>query len=473
MKSRWQSSFRPHLECLEDRLQPSGLQHPVPDLTPPPLAPSSAVSPIERDAIQNHPLATIAAPVSAPLAPISPVGPQEYLSVKVRSGDSRDNPPVGIHSATYVTGAPGASTAHAVAVDAADNEYVTGMYDDGMSTSAYVNKYLPDGTPDPNFTPVRLQFGLGGGVANTQGLGIAVDGAGNIDMVGNGVDPTTGNQAAFFVQYDPTGTMIINSGMSGGTDTNPYSFNGVTVDAAGNVYITGSMFNPADGLNELTFVTALGGGTPMSYTYPLQASAGSTGVGIAVDPAATTAYIAGSNVDPASGLTQAVLFRVDLADPINGASDRIAGTAAGNWTATAVAVNANGVYFTLDTPIVAAVISLDPTLVNFNNEFDFTDRTATLAGIALDPDGNVFVTGQSRNPTTHNLTMQMTKLTSNLHLVRFVRLGGSGDDAGLGIATTSTGNVVVAGTTDSADFPVTDGTTLQGTSDGFLLNYSF
>jgi hypothetical protein len=267
--------------------------------------------------------------------------------------------------------------------------------------------------------------------------------------------------------------MIINSGMSGGTDTNPNSFNGVTVDAAGNVYFSGILFNPMDGQNDLTFGTALAGGTPMSYIYTLQASAGSTGVGIAVDPAATTAYIAGSNLDPASGLTQAVLFRVDLANPLSGGGYRIAATAAGNWSATAVAVNANGVYFTLNTPIVAAVLSFDPTLANVQNEFDFTDRTATIAGIALDADGNVFVTGQSRNPATHNLTLQMTKLTSNLHLTRFVRLGGSGDDASLGIATTSTGNVVVAGTTDSADFPVTDGTTLNGTSDGFLLNYTF
>jgi hypothetical protein len=241
------------------------------------------------------------------------------------------------------------------------------------------------------------------------------------------------------------------------------------VDAAGDAFFTGTLFYPPDGQSDLTFGMLPAGGTATNFIEQLQ-TPGSAGLGIAVDAAGTNAYIAGTAVDPGTGLNQALLARVDLT---NGLTYRTAGTAAGNWAATAVAVNANGVYFALNTPTVAAILSTDSTLVNVTHEFDFTDRTATVAGIGLDSAGNVFVTGQSTNPTTHNPTAQLTKLDSNLRLVRFVRLGGTGTDAGLALAVKSTGSVVVAGTTTSADFPATDGTTLNGTSDAFLMSYTF
>jgi hypothetical protein len=43
-RSRKQSSFRPELECLEDRLQPSGPQTAAADFAPVPLAQVSALS---------------------------------------------------------------------------------------------------------------------------------------------------------------------------------------------------------------------------------------------------------------------------------------------------------------------------------------------------------------------------------------------------------------------------------------------
>jgi hypothetical protein len=55
-------------------------------------------------------------------------------------------------------------------------------------------------------------------------------------------------------------------------------------------------------------------------------------------------------------------------------------------------------------------------------------------------------------------------------------VGGAGpgtSDVGMAVAVGLNGNAVVVGTTTSPDFPVTDGSTLNGLSDAFLLNYGF
>jgi hypothetical protein len=77
------------------------------------------------------------------------------------------------------------------------------------------------------------------------------------------------------------------------------------------------------------------------------------------------------------------------------------------------------------------------------------------------------------NPASGNLTAQLTKLDGSLNLVNMVQIGGTGTDAGMALAVKANGSVVVAGTTNSADFPITDGTTLNGTTDAFLVSYAF
>ncbi|WP_164779778.1 DUF7507 domain-containing protein [Paenibacillus kobensis] len=89
-------------------------------------------------------------------------------------------------------------------------------------------------------------------------------------------------------------------------------------------------------------------------------------------------------------------------------------------------------------------------------------------GIAVDPFGNAYVTGQTLSPnfpTTPNAFQPfslgnqdafVTKLSSNGNsLIYSTFLGGQGVDAGVGIAIDSEGNAYVTGSTSSIDFPVT------------------
>jgi sugar lactone lactonase YvrE len=431
-KSRRNSPARLQLEQLEARLQPSGLQHVSAGLPQAPVGQTGVVSPV--------------------------AGPQAAAPPAVEYG-------------TYVTGTPVTATGRGVAVDASDNQFVTGQLDNGMTRSAYLRKYLPNGTPDPTFTFVALRVSVGGVLYDTDAHGVAVDPTtGNVEQVGTAVDPATGNHVGFFAQYSPAGTLLNIAAY--GNDLNPNSFDSVTVDPAGDVAFTGTLSAPALGYSELAVGALPAGGSLAVLPYNLSMTAGSAGLGIAVDSAGTTAYVAGFATPAAGGFQEGVVGRIDRNNP-TALTYRPITNPGGNVAANAVAVNASGVYFAATLPGIAAVARFDPTLATVLNEYDVADPTVTFTALTLDGAGNVYVTGQSLNAATGNLTAQLTQFDGALNLLNTAQVGGSGTDAGLAVAVKSTGSVVEVGTTSSADFPATDGTTLNGTTDAFLVSYNF
>src|SRR5262249_28234220 len=92
-------------------------------------------------------------------------------------------------------------------------------------------------------------------------------------------------------------------------------------------------------------------------------------------------------------------------------------------------------------------------------------------GIAVDADGNAYVTGQAASmdfPTTlgafqrtrggAGVSAFVTKLNSaGTALVYSTYLGGSGPDLGYAIAVDCAGHAYVTGATASSDFPITPG----------------
>ena len=143
-----------------------------------------------------------------------------------------------------------------LAVDAAGNAYVTGLTDSsnlpttaeafqttiGGSSDAFVTKLDPAGS-------VLAYSSYLGGSGQEDGLGIAVDTAGNAYVTGRTGStnfPTTsrafqttsgGSDDAFVTKIAPTGSALVYSTYLGGS-----SFDrgfGIAVDAAGNAYVTG------------------------------------------------------------------------------------------------------------------------------------------------------------------------------------------------------------------------------------------
>ena len=321
-------------------------------------------------------------------------------------------------------GGSGGDYGRAIAVDGAGNAYVTGFTDSatfpGVGGSSIQSANGGGASPadvfvtkiNPTGTAIVYSTFLGGS-GSEQGLGIAVDGAGNAYVTGNtssstfpgvngsSIQPAIGGSDAFVTKINPAGTAIVYSTFLGGSFDD--SGRGIAVDSAGSAYVTGtttsttfpgvngSSLQPANGGGSFpgdAFVTKINPtGTAIVYSTFLGGSGSDGGFGIAVDSAGN-AYLIGETA-----------------------------------STTFPGVNATSI------------------------------QPASAGGAA-----DAFVT--KINPT-------------GTAIVYSTFLGGGGYDGGLGIAADGSGNTYVAGNTDSTTFPGVDGSSLQpanggSASDGFV-----
>ncbi len=222
---------------------------------------------------------------------------------------------------TYL-GGDDQDSGNAIAVDAAGNAYVTGMttsdnfplanplqpnFTDG-GWDAFVTKLNPAGSALVYSTYL-------GGSDNDVATGIALDGAGNVYVAGSteSHDFPTANPLqsacggffcndAFVAKLNPAGSALVYSTYLGGSDVDFGS--GITVDGAGNAYVTGSTCstdfptnNPFqssfDGGNYDVFVAKLNpAGDTLVYSTYLGGSGDDEAFAIAVN-AAGNAYVTG------------------------------------------------------------------------------------------------------------------------------------------------------------------------------------
>jgi hypothetical protein len=222
---------------------------------------------------------------------------------------------------TYL-GGTGDAVGWGIAVDTADNAYVTGYtsstdfpttpgalqttYGGVNSYDAFVTKLNPTGTALVYSTYL-------GGTGLEYGYGIAVDSAGNAYVTGHTEStdfPTTpgavqtsyGGLDAFVTKLNPTGTALVYSTYLGGNSGDGgYS---IAVDSADNAYVTGYTWSTdfpttpgavqtSYGGGQDAFVTKLNPtGTALVYSTYLGGTSSDLGRGIAVD-AAGNAYVTG------------------------------------------------------------------------------------------------------------------------------------------------------------------------------------
>jgi hypothetical protein len=291
-----------------------------------------------------------------------------------------------------------------------------------------------------------------GGSGADGACGIAVDAAGNAYITGlafspdfptaNALKPRDGpNGNAFVAKLSADGSALVYSTYLGGSRTD-IGF-GIAVDSAGDVYLTGKTHSAdfptvnslqpaihssgnafvaklsADG-SALVYSTFLGGSTPEDR-----------GVGIAVD-AAGNAYVTGFTFSP------------DFP------------------TANALQPTFSGQYGTANAFV--AKLTADGSALIYSTFLSGTGGSRG-SGIAVDAAGNAYVTGRTDSadfPTVNalqpvygaNANAFVAKLTvDGSALIYSTFLGGSGGDAGNGIAVDAEGNAYVTGSTGSADFP--------------------
>jgi hypothetical protein len=366
-----------------------------------------------------------------------------------------------------------------IAVDAAGSAYVTGTtkshnfptapgpytgFDatyNGGESDAFVVKVNSSGT-------FLSYASFLGGSWSDAGYDIAVDAAGNAYVTGKTyssnfpavVGPDTSHNGfsdAFVAKVNPEGTALVYSGFLGGSG-NDWG-NGIAVDAAGNAYVTGytqsrnfptvvgpdTSFNGDNAFSEAFVAKVNPSGSALVYAGFLGGSSNEEGYNIAVD-AAGNAYV--------TGYTHSRDFPV-----VVGPSTSFKG----GGDAFVAKVNPEG------TALVYA-------------GFLGGSRIDQGFGIAVDADGNAYVTGRTESrdfPTVVGPDTSFNGFSdafvvkvnpSGTALLYAGFLGGRDCwDGGFGIAVDAAGNAFVTGYTCSSDFPVVGSdTSNKGYNDVFV-----
>ena len=406
---------------------------------------------------------------------------KQQVSVRVAAYDTSQ--PLVIDPILFYStflGGRGDDTGLRVAVDTAGNAYVT-----GVTTS--IDFPTPPGTLQTTFGGAAHAFvtklnptGSGivysaylGGSAEENGLGIAVDAAGNAyvtGLTGSSNFPTTpgafqttfagGSFDAFVTKLNPTGSALVYSTFFGGGGFDR-GF-GIAVDAAGNAYVTGLTDSSNLPTTAEAFQTTIGGssdafitkldptGSRVVYSTYLGGSGQEEGLGIAVNTAGN-AYVTGR-----TGSTNFPTTSRAFQTTISGSDDAFVTKIAPTGSALVYSTYLGGSAF---------------------------DRGF---GIAVDAAGNAYVTGETLSsdfPTTPEALQTtfagvedafVTKLDrTGSRVVYSTYLGGSGYDLGAAVTVDAlpNPNAYVTGLTGSADFPTTQGAfqiTFGGGVDAFV-----
>lgn len=351
-----------------------------------------------------------------------------------------------------------------IAVDTAGNAYITGSAHslNFPTTNPYQGSHAP-GTPQDIFISKLNPAGNGliystylGGTGEDVGLGIQIDLSGNAYVTGytGSADfPTTnpfqstllGQFDIFVTKLSASGSTLLYSTYLGGSGVEYEGDSGdkIAVDALGNAYVVGST-------RSVDFPIV--GGFQALYsgqTDAFVAKISSSGTSLIY-----STYLGGVNMDEGVGIA------IDMSSYIY-----VTGRTEGNFPIiNAIQASRGGLFD-------AFVTKIDPAISNpvYSTYIGGSNNEKGLS-IAVDSASNVYITGdtQSMNfPTANALQSSfgggshdafVTKLNSaGTAFVYSTYLGGSnGIDQGTGIDVDGAGHAIVAGWTDSVDFPTTN-----------------
>jgi Abnormal spindle-like microcephaly-assoc'd, ASPM-SPD-2-Hydin/Beta-propeller repeat len=407
------------------------------------------------------------------------------LGIRVGSYDAKlplvIDPVVGY--STLLGGSSGVSAGAAMTVDATGNAYIVGTTSapdypifnpvqqnrTGTLGNAFVTKIGPTGT----FVVFSTYLGGSGQSGKgDSGTGVAVDANGNVYISGTTAStdfPITSTNAyqvvnngtplsGFFTKLDPTGGTLLYSTFLGGSGDD--SANAIAVDSNGNAYLTGQSTStnfpvtPATAIQTagqsggLAFVTRinpiLSGTGSLIYSTLLGGTSSNLGTGIAVD-ASFSAYITGQTTSTNFPATTSAF------------QSALKGTAGNAFVARVDTTTANNLLY-----------------ATYLGGTTTTGSGDTGSAIALGPNSNVFITGNTKatdfpvtsgvlqsapknsNKTTFVARLDTTK-SNAASLLYSTYLGGSSQDAAAAIAVDSSGNAYVGGVTVSNDFPTLPG----------------
>ena len=386
---------------------------------------------------------------------------------------------------TYIGGS-GADSVTALAVDSKGDAFVTGQTSSSnfpispqssttSTTTAFQTIYKGNGdafvTELPSTGNMLTYSSYLGGSEADFGQGIAVDSSGNAYITGstqspdfptlNPLYPTlSGSSDAFVAELNFPGTALVYATYLGGSQAD--TGQSIQVDSSGNAYVAGYTFSTdfptvapiqsANKGNSDAFISELSsGGAALVFSTYLGGSGQDRGFGLALDSSGNI-YLAG-DTQSTDLLTTTGAFQTLYAG--NGDAFAAKLTASGKSLSYLTYIGGTGVD---QGNAVAVDSSGDAAVVGFTESSDFP-KVSPFQSILGVTGGSTCGTGSCADA----FVTELNPAGSQANYSSF--LGGSGADFGQAAAVDSTGNVYMAGSTSSANFPVIAGV-YQGTLGG-------
>ena len=267
-----------------------------------------------------------------------------------------------------------------------------------------------------------------------------------------GFDQTREIDEGYLLKFNSTGNGIVYSTYVGGSDDDEIT--SIAVDSSGNVYAAGS--TASDDFPELNGYDESFNGQSDCFVVKVN----STGTGVFY-----STYVGGSNIDELKSIS------VDA----DGVVYATGSTASSNFpTQNAYSDSLNGV---IDCFLFK--LSQDGTSILYSSYIGGSN-TEYGSAVIHDSAGAAYITGYTKSNDyplvnafddkfsgiSEAFVSKFNTTTSTLEYSSY--LGGSGEDTGKDIAINSNGNAIVAGNTDSEDFPTIVGSN-SGGIDSFVL----
>ncbi|MBP6972895.1 MAG: SBBP repeat-containing protein, partial [Syntrophorhabdus sp.] len=331
--------------------------------------------------------------------------------------------------------------------------------------------------------PVYTWHTFHGSSSNDSGYGIAVDNDGNIYVTGTStatwgtpINPHSGGSDIVVLKLDSSGTLLWHT--FHGSNSHDYGY-GIAVDKDGNVYVTGDSdatwgtpVNPYSGGSDMVVIKLNSSGTLLWHTFH-GSNGDDRGFGIAVDNDGNV-YVSGFSgaawgtpVNPYSGGSDIVVLKLDssgtrLWHTFHGSNGYDEGYGIAVDESSNIYVTGSS-YATWGTPINPysggsdiVVLKLDSSGTRLWHTFYGSKDWDLGYGIAVDKDGNVYVSGFSYAawgtpiaPYRGNDDIVVLKLDSSGVYQWHTFHGSTNDDIGLGIAVDKEGNIYVTGSSDA------------------------
>ena len=333
-----------------------------------------------------------------------------------------------------------------IAIDDSGNVYVAGYTSISSAKSLYLTvKYNSSGTQQ--WVSTYSGTGTGLDIANS----IAVDPLHNVYVTGRITNSSSGTDCVT-IKYNSEGVQQWVSFYNGASNSNDHG-NMLAVDASGNVYVTGSSTEIGTHISYLTIKYNTSGVQQWvahynGYNYDDVAYA------IAIDNSGYV-YVTGASTVPSHGLNIVTIkynnsgvqqWAASFDGPVNDvdAGYAIAVSNSGNVYVTGESVGSTAGYYYDYITIKYNSSGVQLWAARYDGPGNYNDVASS---IAIDGSENVYITGGSRGTTTYYdyATIKYNSSGTQMWVSRY-NYQGNGDESAHGIALDAQGNVYVTGT---------------------------